>query len=526
MAATRHNAFQALDEAKFGRSHVRAVLVSGVGFFTDAYDIFIIGLVVPMIGFVYFQDNGGKVPTFPGSSIDYDGLIKGVSIWGTLLGQLVFGILGDKLGRKKVYGVELAIMIVSTIACCFASNTARGMGVLAMLGFWRFWLGFGIGGDYPVSAIITSEFATVKRRGQMMAMVFSMQGIGILFGALFSFIVLSCFKSAINDPTDPQGYLYFDYVWRICLGLAVIPNLAAIYFRLTIPETPRYTAAINGDAEKAVRDSERFVSGSADTGMHTTTTIPVVPARKGNSFADFRAFFGKRENAKLLFATSLCWFCLDVAFYGLSLNNSVVISNIGFKTDKHSSPYDVIHAQVVGNVIIAFCGTVPGYYFSVAFIEKMGRKKIQLMGFAMCTIIYIVLASAYNKILETSTALFIFLYSLGMFFKNFGANMTTFIYPGEIFPTRFRSTAHGISAACGKAGAILAAHGFAKWKADLGLDGTLGVLAGFMFIGFCTTFLLPETAGRSLEEINNEGVYDPDYSNSEKERDVIEVKAN
>lgn len=91
-----------------------------------------------------------------------------------------------------------------------------------------------------------------------------------------------------------------------------------------------------------------------------------------------------------------------------------------------------------------------------------------------------------------------------MFFKNFGANTTTFIYPGEVFPTRFRSTGHGISAAWGKAGAILAAHGFSSWKSALGLDGTLGVLAGFMAIGFCTTFLLPETAGRSLEEINGE----------------------
>lgn len=75
-----------------------------------------------------------------------------------------------------MYGVELGIMMVATLGCCFAADTARGIGVLAMLGFWRFWLGFGIGGDYPVSAVITSEFASVSRRGQMMAAVFAMQG--------------------------------------------------------------------------------------------------------------------------------------------------------------------------------------------------------------------------------------------------------------------------------------------------------------------------------------------------------------
>ena len=75
----------------------------------------------------------------------------------------------------------------------------------------------------------------------------------------------------------------------------------------------------------------------------------------------------------------------------------------------------------------------------------------------------------YDKLTETSGAkkAFVFLYCLANFFQNFGPNTTTFIVPGEAFPTRYRATAHGISAASGKLGAIIAQVGFAKMR-DIG----------------------------------------------------------
>lgn len=75
----------------------------------------------------------------------------------------------------------------------------------------------------------------------------------------------------------------------------------------------------------------------------------------------------------------------------------------------------------------------------------------------------------YDKLTHThsSTKAFVFLYCLANFFQNFGPNTTTFIIPGEVFPTRYRSTAHGISAASGKLGAVVAQVGFARLK-DIG----------------------------------------------------------
>ena len=94
------------------------------------------------------------------------------------------------------------------------------------------------------------------------------------------------------------------------------------------------------------------------------------------------------------------------------------------------------------------------------------------------------------------------------FFQNFGPNTTTFIIPGEVFPTRYRSTAHGICAASGKLGAIIAQVGFSR-LIDIGGKGKflphiLEILALFMLSGIFSTLLLPETKNRSLEELSQE----------------------
>jgi MFS transporter, PHS family, inorganic phosphate transporter len=115
-----------------------------------------------------------------------------------------------------------------------------------------------------------------------------------------------------------------------------------------------------------------------------------------------------------------------------------------------------------------------------------------------------------------------FLYCLANFFQNFGPNVTTFVIPGEVFPTRYRATAHGFSAACGKLGAIVAQTIF-YFKGDsiqtmyvlsrkrssgrfsqMSVPFSLKIFGFVMLSGVASTLLLPETRGRSLEELSNE----------------------
>lgn len=105
---------------------------------------------------------------------------------------------------------------------------------------------------------------------------------------------------------------------------------------------------------------------------------------------------------------------------------------------------------------LSIAGLIPGYWFTFAFIDSWGRKPIQFMGFGVLTAIFIVMGFGYTKITENNQASFAFLYALANFFQNFGPNSTTFVLPGELFPTRYRCTSHGISAASGKLGAVLA----------------------------------------------------------------------
>lgn len=491
----RRAALKEIDDAKFGWQHIRACLVAGTGFFMDAYDLFAVNFASTMIGYVYY---GGKTPA------DIDLGLKVSGSIGTLLGQLFFGYLADRLGRKKMYGVELMIIIVATVASAL-SGQSRAVTVAGTIMFWRVIMGVGIGGDYPLSAIITSEFATKKRRGAMMASVFAMQGFGILGSAIVALIVLAGFRSSII--TDVSAV---DYCWRIVLGCGAVPGIAALYFRLTIPETPRYTMDVEHDVNKASNDITSYLQ-KTDTNDDDENAGNHVDVPKA-SWSDFVGYFGKWKNGKVLLGTSMSWFALDIAFYGIGLNNGIILSAIGYadthEADLNLRAYNSLKNMALGNIIITIMGTVPGYWVTVALVDSWGRKPIQIMGFAVLTVLFIVMGAAFNPLKEHSIPAFIVLFTLLQFFQNFGPNTTTFIVPGEVFPTRYRSTGHGISAASGKLGAIVAQVGFSKLKDIGGPNAFVGqlllIFAVWMFIGGVFSILIPETKGLSLEELANE----------------------
>jgi PHS family inorganic phosphate transporter-like MFS transporter len=143
--------------------------------------------------------------------------------------------------------------------------------------------------------------------------------------------------------------------------------------------------------------------------------------------------------------------------------------------------FDYLYTLCRGNIILAIAGLIPGSYACFFFIDSWGRKPIQLMGFCILTILFATMGFAHDRLSSTTnggsttpgsittpgTSFYVALYCLSNFFSNFGPNTTTFVIPGEAFPTRYRATAHGISAASGKLGAIIAQVGFARLK-DLG----------------------------------------------------------
>jgi PHS family inorganic phosphate transporter-like MFS transporter len=241
------------------------------------------------------------------------------------------------------------------------------------------------------------------------------------------------------------------------------------------------------------------------------------------SFKDFIHHYGQWKYGKVLLGTAGSWFFLDVAYYGLGLNNSIILSAIGWSGG--ANMYEVYYRNAVGNLILVCAGAIPGYWVSVATIDTLGRKPIQIMGFSMLTILFVIIGFAYNKL---SGHALLALYVLAQFFFNFGPNSTTFVVPGECFPTRYRSTSHGFSAASGKVGAIIAQVVFGPLRtrgakagatgkaASPWLNHVMEIFALFMLCGLVTSFLIPETKRKTLEELAGEvpgtSNYDPGMS--------------
>jgi PHS family inorganic phosphate transporter-like MFS transporter len=497
----RRNALTQIDDATFSWFHIKVICVAGVGFFADAYDIFAINIAAQMLGYVY-----GKGHVL---NTNQDLGVKVATPIGTLCGQLLFGWLADVVGRKRMYGFELIIIIIGTFGQTICGEGPT-VGIIGALICWRFFMGVGVGGDYPLSAVISSEFAATRSRGRVMTAVFSFQGWGNLAAALVSLITVEAFKNhIINDPYNDLKHV--DYCWRILIGLGCVPGVIALYFRLTIPETPRFTMDIERNVKQATEDIET-VMATGGFYVDPDAAVQRVQAPKA-SRRDFFAHFGKWENGKVLLGTAYSWFALDIAFYGLGLNSSIVLTAIGFGTSPQKGSlgvYQSLHNVSVGNIILAIAGLIPGYWVSFLLIDSWGRKPIQLMGFTVLTVLFIIMGFGYHTFIKnhTNSKWFTFLYCLANFFQNFGPNTTTFVIPGEVFPTRYRSTAHGISAASGKFGAVIAQVGFQRLRNIGGSNKFIGhileMFAFFMLTGIFSTLLLPETMGRTLEDLSNE----------------------
>ena len=492
----------------------QAVVIAGMGFFADAYDLFSISLLTRLLGRIYYQDYvpGAKPGKLP---IDANAAVTALALVGTLLGQLVFGWLGDRIGRKRIYGVSLLFMIVSSL-CSAMSFGTEPRAVIGTLCFFRFWLGFGVGGDYPLSATIMSEYANKNNRGGFVAAVFAMQGIGILTAAAVALIVTAIFNNAF--PGTPYGKSVdlirgscpkqADYVWRIVLAFGAFPALLTMYARMMMPETPRYTLHVKGNIDKATNDVARVMNnGEAIGQLAKPPPPPVAP----------RAFW--RKWWKPLLGCSMSWFLLDIAFYSQNLFQKDVFDAVGWipKAD-HMNALDETYRIARAQALIALGSTVPGYWFTVFTIDRLGRKPIQFGGFLLMTIFMASLSGWYIPLRDSHQAGFVTMYALTFFFSNFGPNATTFVIPAELFPTSWKTTAHGIAAASGKAGAIVGAFGFlyasqprdakaaAPYPTGIGLRQALGVLAAINFAGMLFTTLIPETKGKTLEEINGEDV--------------------
>ncbi|KAK4940636.1 hypothetical protein LTR10_019266 [Elasticomyces elasticus] len=185
-----------------------------------------------------------------------------------------------------------------------------------------------------------------------------------------------------------------------------------------------------------------------------------------------------------------------------ALNQSIFLEDIGFAGGK--DPWHKLWKIAVGNIIVQLAGWMPGVYMGVFLPDILGRRVLQCGTCVLACVFFAIWAGVSDV---SSSGGLIALFTLSQFALACGPNVTTFLIPAEVFPTRVRGTAHGISAASGKAGALLTAYSFATATKQIGLRGVLGLLAGILFLVALVTLLIPEPKGKTLDEIENGALY-------------------
>lgn len=141
---------------------------------------------------------------------------------------------------------------------------------------------------------------------------------------------------------------------------------------------------------------------------------------------------------------------------------------------------------------------------AIPLLDIIGRARQQYIFSALVAVVYAIWAGVSNS---ASTGGLIVLFTISQLLLNTGPNATTWLIPAEVFPTRVRGTAHGISAASGKVGALLTAFTFGSAVDTMGLRGTLGLLSGVMMLCALISFWIPEVKGLSLDDIENDVHY-------------------
>ncbi|CAN6201454.1 unnamed protein product [Urochloa humidicola] len=510
----------ALDVAETQRYHFQAVLIAGTGFFADAYDLFCITLVTKLLGRIYYHapGGGGEPGRLPPR---LEAAIAGATFCGAIAGQLLFGWLGDRAGRKRFYGATVLLMAAGSFLSGLSFGRSAG-GVVATLCFFRFWLGVGIGGDYPLSATIVAEYANKRARGALVAAVFATEGFGVLAGCVVTLAVSAALqaRSAAAPPdTGASAPPEADYAWRVVLMAGAVPACLTYHWRMRMPETARYTALVAGDAAKAARDMSRVLKVDLAGGEQPEPD----KTRVGGDYGVLSRRFARRHGAHLAGAAA-CWFVLGAVVCSHAILQEEVFRGARWVPEA-SAMGALEEAYRVGraHAIVALCGAVPGYWLAVALVDVAGRKPIQLLGFAMMMGFTLAIAALYDGLVVASPspgrrAWLVAMCAFTFFFATFGPATTTFVVAAEIFPAHLRATCHGVAAAAGKAGAIAGTFGFmyttrradgggeaAAAGSGIGVRASLFVLGAANVLGMLFTCLLPEPKGRSLEEVSGDG---------------------
>lgn len=396
-------------------------------------------------------------------------LVAGASL-GAAIGAIIAGPLTDRYGRKSILLIDALIYAIGAIVSAVTINAD-------MLLIARTFIGLAVGADSAIATAYIAEYAPKNKRGSLEMlqewMITAAQTISYIIG----FFILFVYPS-----------LAYDIDWRIILGIAAIPAIMGLVYRMRMPESPRWLL-LKGRFEKL---------------KQTLNTLGI----KNVSDAELNSLAREIRNDKPKFSPGVKRALLIAGLW--MMFQQITGINIPF----YYGPYifapffgsgdglSAIRAGILATLIISATQTII-VLAALKYIDKIGRKglgKLGYLGMALFLVfggVSLMLFSGLGKVIGLIISFIGFMVFFGL-----GVGGIGWTIQGEYFPTNIRGTMASILAFINWTSNFVIIEAFPAWKEAIGLAAVMFSFAGLSLIAeIIFLIILPETKGMSVEEI-------------------------
>ena len=386
-----------LGNLPLGRFHWRLLLIMCLGWAFDAMDTGIVSFVLPKL-----------MATWKLSTAQV-GMIGSIGLVGMAIGAMLGGTIADYIGRKKVFAATLVMYSLGTGACGLSWNYES-------LLFFRFLVGFGLGGQLPVAITLMSEYSPTLSRGRMIVLLESSWAFGWLAAAVTSYVLI------------PR------YGWEVAFFIGAVPALYVFFLWKNVPESAMYLMKKGRLEEAHALVTKIEIELGVEPGPKPTMAELDKATKATFSVAQlFSPIYLKRT-----ICLWILWFCIVFSYYGIFLWLPTLLVKAGYNM-----------VQSFEFVLWMTVAQIPGYFAAAALVDRLGRKPTMAIFLLGCAFTAFMFGNA-NSTSE------IYLWGCLMSFFNLGAWGILYTYSPELYPTEARSTGVGWSAAFGRIGGILA----------------------------------------------------------------------
>jgi len=382
-----------VDNATFNKFHWKVLFWCTLIIIFDGYDLVIYGVVLPLL-----MDQWGLNPYVAG-------LLGSSALFGMMFGAMSFGMLSDKLGRKKTIIMCVVLFSVTTVINGFAT-TPWEFGIL------RFIAGLGIGGVMPNVVSLMSEYSPKKSRSTLVALMFSGYAVGGMMSAGLGIWIVP------------------NFGWEIMFYLAIVPMLMLPFMLKYLPESVAFLMA-----QKREGEARSILQRVAPDRNITERDVLIVPPTTESKAPVLELFRDGRAMSTMMFWTA--FFCCLLMVYALGSWLPKLMSSAGYAL---SSSLMFLMVLNVGAIV----GAVGGGWLADRFSLRSVLVSFFLLG-------------ASSLILLGYESPMWFLYTLmgiaGA--TTIGSQILLYAYVAQYYPTSIRSTGLGWASGIGRNGAIV-----------------------------------------------------------------------